>query len=144
MPVANYWWSSGLHLENFQRGGKTSKYEKKRGGRQGHFSMCVNIWFLGGSGGMLPQKMFASETASGAISGTNLILRSTCVHNYSMTQQTLCLLLLLTLGWFLGVTHVIMLVPPPPKMKHWLHVHEWIINSLPWLAITSCLSFFLL
>ena len=61
----------GLHLEIDPRGGKMSIYEKE-GGRSPVY-MCISTCTLGGSGGMLPQKILdfrLSETASGAFSGT--------------------------------------------------------------------------
>ena len=65
-------------LEIDPRGGEMS-IDEKGGGGGGRRSkaLCTCTYTLGGSGGMLPQKMLdfrLSETASGAISGTLYIV----------------------------------------------------------------------
>ena len=62
----------GLHLEIDPRGGGEMSIHEKEGGRS-PVCMYISTCILGGSGGMLPQKILdfrLSETASGAFSGT--------------------------------------------------------------------------
>ena len=64
-------YKAGLHLEIDPRGSKISIYKKERG--QSPVYLCISTCTLGGSGGLLPQKILdyrLSETASGAFSGT--------------------------------------------------------------------------
>ena len=76
---------AGIHLEIDQRGGEMSIYEKE--GERSPVYMCISTCTLGGSGGMLPQKIFdfrLSETASGAFSGTCIKYSGTSLNGHSL------------------------------------------------------------